>query len=380
MTTSPLIFYSTSGVSTDWNCPRKRYYGSEYAGVGLSGETTSIYLFIGQALHDGLAAIAAGVDIDTLAEAANAQIKAGLLSGEYITPEEEFYAAEQACLVEGLLRGFHKHVWPKFMESYKVVHTEKEMLYRYGSAKSADGKGDLAFMAKPDLLVEDREGNVWYVEYKSTGKSDEKWTNSWATAVQLHSAVRAAEQMLGIKVTGVIVQGLYKGYVYKGQQGSPFCYGYFKHGEPPFTEDKWSHTYKPGFKKAPIWLRPGGVKQWIEEMPENVLAEQFPQVPPIFIDDSLVDSFFEQRDFREHEIAAASKALQNPDLTDENRKMILDMTFPQRFDQCSPSFGTGCTFKKLCFSPLADRPLEAGYVLRDNSHRDGFYKLVDNEG
>ncbi len=376
--TQPLIFYSQSSVGTDWDCQRRRYLGGEYGGQGLTINETSLPLFIGESLHAGLAAIAHGVDIDEICAAAVAQIRSTLLSAEhlgvsaeFVSPEEEQYANEQAALVEGLLRGFARHVWPRFAADYEVVLVEGEQIYRHNENGQPDEGGRFVFMSKPDLIVRDKEGSLWYIEYKSTSSNKEAWTNSWATAIQLHSGVRAVEQRLGEKLTGVIVQGLYKGYVASGKSTSPFCYAYFKPGDPPFTKDRWSYSYTAGYKKYPIWEREGGVKRWVADMPEAILAEQFPQVPPIFIDEDRVDAFFRQRAFREAEIHAASLRVQDP----ETWGNVLDVAFPQNFSKCQPSFGYGCPFARICHGPKQD-PLEMGYQLRDNSHRDKFKELV----
>jgi hypothetical protein len=355
-------------------------YGNEWEGRGLAKSETNIYYFLGQALHDGLAAIAAGVDIEELANAARIQVTSGLLPGddEYCSPAETAYAHEQAALVEGLLRGFHKVVWPRILEQYDVVHVEKALVYRHNEQGKPDPNGRFVFMSKPDLIVRSKlDGTLWYLEYKSTSSQREEWVNSWESAVQLHSGVRAIEQTLGEPATGVIVQGLYKGYASSGKQNSPFCYGYFKPGDPPFTRDRWSYTYVQGMKKYPIWEKPGGVKAWVESMPEALLAEQFPQVPPIFINESLVDAFFYQRAIREQQISNASLLIQGD--SEVFRDIRLADAFPQRFDKCQPSFGSPCQFKRLCFGPHPLNPEAEGYILRDNSHRKPFEELIASE-
>lgn len=347
------ILYSRSAVTQDWRCPRSRWWGYEWGGRGLSSGTTSIELFLGITLHDGLAAIFSGLDIDSISEAAITQVKEHLASDSV---EGQHYAAEQAALVEGLLRGFHRHVYPRLMDEYDVVDIEKELFYEH------DG---LTFMSKPDLLLRHKEGgHLLYYEYKSTSSVKDKWVGSWNTAVQLHSTIKAIEHNLKEEVSYCIVQGLNKGYVSQyDRQESIFCYGYYKAGQPPFNKDVWQYAYKAGLKKDPTWTKAGGVKQWVAEMPEEILSQQFPQTPPILINHDLVDAFFRQQASREHEIRRTRLLLmENPEATE-----LLDAHFPQHFEQCSPGYGTGCQFKKLCFSGIAD-PLAAGYSLRVSHH------------
>jgi len=370
-----MIFYSQSSVVADWNCPRAGYYGHHYQGTGLSSGVKGIELFIGTALHDGLAALANGVEIDAIAEAAVEQVKQGLLNATEGEVASEEFASEQGALVEGLLRGFNKHVWPRILKDY-VVHTvEQPCIYRHDDTGWGASAGRFGFMARPDLILEDHEGSLTYYEFKSTSSNREQWTNSWASAVQLHSGVRAFEQTTGEKITSIIVQGLYKGSLYKGKQTSPFCYGYHKSGEPPFTTEKWSYTYKPGMYKNPIWHRAGGVKAWVEEMPDDMLTEQFPQTPPIFINESLMDTFFRQQASRQLEAWMGAQGMMNTTLDAGAKQMVMDLAFPQRFDKCNPSFGRPCEFRQLCHGKV-DNPLAVGFVLRDTSHRDAFKDLV----
>ncbi len=354
-----LRLYDRSRVTTDWRCPRMRYLQYEYDGKGIVSGNTSLELFIGTTLHDGLAAIANGVDIESIAAASQKQILNSLLEQTNGEVDEVDFASEQAALVEGLLRGFYKHVWPRLRAQFpEIVKIEPELLYPH------DGLG---FMAKPDLVVRDNEGNLWYLEYKSTSSKKEAWVNSWATAVQLHSSIKAIEVELGEPVTGVIVQGMYKGFESYRKQSSPFCYAYRRNGNPPFSETETLYEYKAGFKRVPTWTMDGGVKAWVEGMPETVLADQFPQVPPIFIKETLIQDFFYQRSVREHEIELANQLLEYHKDDPESVKNILNAAYLQRFDQCIPSFGKQCAYLRICHGNVQD-PLNEGFEYRVPHH------------
>lgn len=338
----------------DWICPRSRYWGYEHEDRGLVKNGTSIELFIGIVIHDAMAAIASisqegkEVPIDEIARAAFCEVHENILStAQVVTTETKEYALEQGTLIEGMLRGFHKHVWPRLMNQYKIIAVEKEMEYNLDD--------NIIFMAKPDLIVEDAHGDLVYLEYKSTSSKKDNWVNSWETAVQLHSSILATEQTLGRRPAYVQIIGLYKGYESYGKQGSPFCYAYKRAGNPPFTKDQIDYEFRPGFKRTPTWEMEGGVKKWIENMPELVLANQYPLTPPIMVNEDLVNSFFKQRLIREREIATFS----GPD--------DLDRIFPQHFDKCVPSFGWQCQFKKLCHSQVDD-PLTEGFQPRQPHH------------
>lgn len=631
---SELILYDRSRVTTDWSCPRKRYLGYEILGQGIAPATTSLELYLGTAVHDGLAAIAhltkdgVPTSFEEIEEVARQQLMQALSPKTVGELDELQFANEQATLVAGLLRGFHKHVWPKLMATYpEIVCIEQEMHYDH------DG---LRFMSRPDLVLRDKDG-LWIIEYKTTSSKKEGWINSWETAIQLHSQVKAVESTLGEKPVGVIVQGLYKGWESYGKQNSPFClpasarvlshdlqwkelgtikegdtligfdeysstyrqwkkahvekigrtslpcvrvtldngqtitcsaehqwltaqktkqgtaainastttwtkacdlrtmdkwglkasrivkllepwdtdksfeagymsglldgegfltfyesardglkttlgvaqkpgeildkakryfddlnvvsygpynpfeeksatslqiinrqdilkvlgitrpsrllnkfdadrlgnlrtrylppavvsvediglqevvtiqtssrtfiaeglashncYSYFKAGTPPFNHNTYSYDYKPGFKKYPVWQMEGGLKQWVDGMSDVMLAEQFPQTPPIFIKDDLINNFFEQRKFREHEINLAKTMLEAAD--EISSAGIINTCFPQRFDQCNPEWGSPCQFRRICHGSVADL-LQSGYELRVPHHAEEVEKL-----
>lgn len=359
-----LRLYDRSRVTTDWQCPRKRFWQYEYGNRGIVSGNTHLELWLGTTVHDGLAQIAhqhiiGDVDIDTIATTARKQMYDSLLGDtEAYIQEDVNFASEQGALVEGLLRGFYRSAWPRLMAQYPDIRmVEQECNFDH------DG---LRFMSKPDLVLADVEGNLWYVEYKTTSSKKEGWTNSWNTAVQLHSSIRAIESTFNEKCTGVIVQGLYKGYESYGKQSSPFCYAYQRKGNPPFTKDETAYEYKAGFKRYPTWELPGGVKAWVDGMPDHVLADQFPQTPPIFVKDDMIDSFFSQRKYREQEIKLATEMLNHIE-DEEARKEIMDVAFPCRYDQCVPYFGKPCQYKRLCHGFSAN-PLADGYQCRIPHH------------
>jgi len=350
------ILYSRSAVVADWKCPRLRYWQYEYAGRGISPASTSLELFLGITIHDGIAAIVHDVDIDAVCKAAGQQIREKLVDEH--DEDSVYFGHEQTALIEGILRGFARHVWPRIKAEYpEVVLMEDEVTYEH------DG---LTFMAKPDLVVRDADGELTYFEWKSTSSVKEQWITSWDTAVQLHSTVRAIGKAIGQQPSKVVVVGLNKGYVSYGKQSSPFCYGYYRAGEPPFTREQWSYEWRKDLKKYPIWNRAGGVKRWVEEMPVEMLSQQFPTTPPIFINDALLDRFFEQRAIREMEIRHVRDAIADPSST-VDKAILMDGVFPQHFEQCNPGWGHTCTYKKLCHGNIED-PLKAGFQLRYSHH------------
>jgi len=369
-----MSLYDRSRSTTDWQCPRRRYWTYEHLGRGIVPDITLMALYMGTAIHDGLAAIAHfhkdkdEVDIDLIATTAQKQMYDALIETDDSFENMQF-ANEQSRLVEGMLRGFYRQVWPGLMQSYpNILAIEQEMTYIHDNNGLKSEKGPHCFMAKPDLVIGNDNGDNFYIEYKSTSTKKPDWIHSWDTAIQLHSTCKAIEATLNIPVTGVIVQGLYKGYSSYGKQSSPFCYAYHRPGEPPFIKEQTSYAYKAGFKKYPTWELEGGLKKWVENMPEDMLADQFPQTPPIFIKEDIVQAFFAQRGLRETEIDMAMEMLKASNGDEEVVKAILNTAFPQKFDQCSPAFGSLCPDKVLCHGCISD-PLTSGFQLRESHHQ-----------
>lgn len=357
--------YDRSRVVTDWKCPRSRYWNYEYNGRGVVTPATSLPLWMGITIHDALAALAIltkegkDIPVDDLCNGAYKQMFQSLTDGVNAYDVEALqFAQEQSVLVEGMLRGFIKLKWPQLLAQYpRILYTESEMVYEH------DG---LHFMSKPDLVMANDEETV-YVEYKTTSSKKDAWVNSWQTAIQLHSTIKAIETTHGIRCDAVVVQGLYKGYESYGKQSSPFCYAYKRSAHPPFSKEEISYDYKAGYRRTATWDLPGGVKKWVEDMPDVILGDQFPQTAPIYINDEMVELFFKQRAKREREIYDATNAILSSDDEAEVEE-LLNTHYPQRFDQCIPGFGFPCGYRTLCHGPQGRSPLDMGFVYRQPHH------------
>lgn len=352
--------YDRSRVTKDWSCHRSRYWQYEYDGRGIVPSTSRTALFYGLTFHDCLSEIAtlhrdgAFIDIKAIAKRGHDQIFQAMMDASQGGEEAEFKAREQGTLIQGIVLGFYKHVWPRLMAEYPIIiFIEEELTYEH------DG---LMFMAKPDLILSNGEDTV-YVEYKSTSYRNDDWVNQWDTAIQLHSTVKAVEQSKGVIVDKVIIQGLYKGSARYGRQNSPFCYAYRRKGQAPFTEDQVSYTYKAGWPAAPVWELEGGIEKWVEEMPLEVLQAQFPQTPPIVINDAMVSRFFAQTSAREWEIF---NTINHP-IGGVFDQEDLDSHFPQNFDTCHEVYGGDCEYIRLCHGN-ADDPLSQGFERREAHH------------
>ena len=381
------LCYDRSRSTTDWDCPRKRYWQYEADGTGYVPEDEAVELFTGTTVHTALSRIALVElgkwhtsksispmfhPINTIAAEAADSMYAFHLP-ENALESQIVYAKEQAALIYGMIKGFYQHTWPQLMAKYEIVSVEEEMFFIHDQHGKGDLKAFFVMMVKPDLVLRDKETKeLVYLEYKTTSSKDENWIAQWNDAVQVHSTINAIEQSLGERPTCCIVQGLFKGYVSYGKQSSPFCYAYSMSGAPPFYKPVLSYEYRNGLRRVPTWELEGGTKQWVENMPANVLADQYPQTPPIFPNDELITDFFMQRAMRELEIKMAGEMIEmGVDL-----KVTLNGAFPQRFDKCKPAFGSRnssgqvkpCQNRIMCHGGCTD-PLKAGFTRREPHHQ-----------
>jgi len=356
----PLV--DRSRIVADLRCERRAYLNYEIAGRGVVAGTEAYELFFGSCVHDAAATIAQfhhrgdEVPIDDIAEAGRATVYDALVSQ---TGNEE-YANEQGSLIEGLVRGFYKRVWPSLLATYpNIVVIEQEVVYEVGAMR---------FMCKPDLVLADEAGNLVYVEHKSASNTSEKWVECWETDPQIHSYMRAIQETTGLEISATIVQGWRKGSPYRGQQSSVFCYAYHRIGQPPFFADETSYTYKAGMKKYPVWKLEGGVKKWVDEMPDDVLDEQFTAVPPVYFDANIADTFFRQASIRRQEINLAKQMME---MMPESIPEIMDTAFQCDFTQCKPSYGSACPYTSLCHPKsifTIEEVLAKGFQLRTPHH------------
>ena len=384
MTPSNLILHSRPRAEADWECARKRFYLYEWDGTGLSADEESLEMFRGTSIHDGLAAIAnlwkrdGKVDIDLIATTAFKQVHDAVLESSVGTKDDVAeFAKEQGTLVEGLMRGFYRHQWPTIVARWpRILAIETDVTYYHDLDGVGTKKGPFGFMAKPDLVVESDDGaEKVYLEYKSTSNKKDQWINSWDRTVQVHATREAIAQSLGIDCTAVVVQGLYTGYESYGKLASPMCYAYHRWGNPPFTQNETLYEYRSGFKRYPVWNLDGGVKKWVDEMPLDILMEQFPQTPLIFPTPDDTREFFAQRALRELEIRQGRNLIKGME-EGPARTALLRKHFPQTRNKCKPAWGYECPLQHLCFGSIND-PLKAGMSRREPHHQT---EVEMNEG
>src|SRR5262245_47884340 len=124
------VIVSRPRAEEDWKCPRRRFWRYEYKGQGIVLSNTSLELFIGTIVHDSLAGIAKGLDIEDICQALRTQAESSIREVVEDSDDADSFVHEQSCLVEGLVRGFHRGPWQYIKSNYpEIVAIEQDMIY-----------------------------------------------------------------------------------------------------------------------------------------------------------------------------------------------------------------------------------------------------------
>lgn len=346
-------------TTTDWTCKRERFYAYDFGGTGLVRRGNVVALDYGTNMHEGLEELAKRVgESDVVGDIAPRIFKK--VFEREIAFQGEAAAKELACVAEGSFRGFYETVWLPILRDFDVVAVEAECLKRLTPW--------LSFMARPDLILRNKlTKQLIYWEYKSFGQQVESWLSQWAKAVQVHSACEAATETLGEPVEDCIIQGLYKGYYKEGHYRSVFSEGWRNLSG---IDVVYAYTYM----RAKGWERfcpadlDGGIADWVQGMPKDLLSKQFARTPTIHLRTDLSQRFFSQLVERESEIEAAIRLLAKCDHDDDAIK-ILDKYFPQTFAECSGRFGKyDCSFLEACWNPRIGSDPLSHYARRIPHH------------
>ncbi len=354
MEVKPLRYFSHSRVEKDADCERARYYASEFGGTGLQPTTAGFDLIFGNVQHKHLNVFVQTGTIEfktARTEVYNAAVAAGL---------DATVARDYSLVAEGQLRGFVRYIWPLWVSEFEVV--EAETMRRW------EVRPGYIFRYKQDLLLRRRTtGVLVYPDYKTTSSNDPKWITSWQKSPQLHSSLYAMKQGYGIDIDHALIVGLYKGYKDKWQGGiaSPFAYGWVNREYALKPQYAYSRPkYYKGWEKFSTADEFTDLGQWIANMPEQILQEQFPCSAPVFLNERIGEQYFAQQIMREEEIQQALELLnKSTNLTEIDA--ILNKHFRQNFSNCQPSFGYACEFLNICWLPsVAADPLGSGQFVR----------------
>ena len=365
------IYTDRSRIITFQSCPRRRFYGFEWEDIGLEIKGTLIYLLMGIAVHKLLERVPKG-DWEVHVPPVLAAFR-GKVAMENPTDDYLMLIEEQCALVEALVRGFVALRWPRLNAEYKVVEVERECPLDLGNG--------VKLMTRLDWLVERKsDKRLYIVNFKTTKEANHFWVKQWPYDMQTISEVLPVEAERGVKLGGVLIEGLVKGrksVQYPRESGNwyhsnPLTWAWRKIGSPPLEEEQWAARYEweedgrkrrlgKGWQRVPAWRDyPGDIKAWVEWVLANDRAAAegcFVTIPPILRDEHEIREWRVAVVNQENEIRTAREAVQ-ADPT------LLPILFPKHTANGNCVRPSECPFLDCCWGVSGDDPLGSGRFQR----------------
>jgi hypothetical protein len=287
---------------------------------------------------------------------------------------EEGRRLEQEWLFECLMVIWAEKRLPVLRSEFDFLLVEKEILWVLGE----DSSKVILQMVRPDLLARRlSDGELFYLEWKTTSSGGEDWARKWEKNTQVFCNALAIQESLKERVSGVMIEGLVKGPIkrewrkssrYKGEylQQSKLCYGW--RGLDGELSSKWFY----GADHVKLWeegITPRGWLKRLGEVEHQELGEFLCPVPAIS------PSADEQEDWRigaEAMMFRIDEGLEKlvEEKSPEGKRRVVSRYFPANFEACY-QFGPEhrCSHFELCFNPGARKaPLESGFVPRTPHH------------
>ncbi|KKN24704.1 hypothetical protein LCGC14_0892070 [marine sediment metagenome] len=360
-----------SRIITHQTCPRKRYWGFEWDDIGLEIKGTLIYLLMGIAVHKLLERVPKG-DWEAHISSVLAAFR-GKVTIENPTDDYLMLVEEQCALVEALVRGFVALRWPRLDREYKVLEVEKEYTLDLGSG--------VKLMTRLDWLVERKsDQRLYIVNFKTTKEANHFWVKQWPYDMQTISEVLPVEAERGVKLGGVLIEGLVKGrksvqYPREGgnwYHSNVLTWAWRKVGSPPLEEEMWAARYEweedgrkrrleKGWQRVPAWRDyPGGIKAWVEwvlQYEPGAAEGCFVTIPPILRDEHEIEEWKQatvEQEIRIKEDCARVKFAGEP----------LAVLFPKHTANGNCVRPSECPYLDLCWGVSGDDPLGSGRFQR----------------
>lgn len=400
----PLYILDRSRLDKAKECPRAYYWLYGFMGIGIvkNKDIPPYWPFsTGNFIHEGVEMVLKGIGGKEAAEiAACAYMDKFLpiISDPDINPELQarlyMELHQEVDLVRGLVYGWSLVGLPRMLALYAVVEEgieqEEEISWMLsGNPNTPSNQVEMRLLTRTDILCRSKMGGgAILFNLKSVGNPNEKWRVSFNRDMQTITEAIAVEDRLGIKVDGVIIEGLVKGTRKEWPRGSGFwqydnslIYVWVKDSTEvslPGEEGggiefatSWdytctqphvfgnnrrcpggkSHTLGKGYRKRPVRdAFPNGVYAWVDYLMRNdpsVLEAYFIQLPAISRDEFQVERWKRQHLHREKE--RQDSALVVDSLFVEGDKegayLMLDHSFPfHEGYQCH-----SCAYNSLCW-------------------------------
>lgn len=330
----PLYLFDRSRLECANDCLRRYFWNYAFLGVGIvKAKATPYWPFLtGTFIHEGVEMVLkgySGKDAATISARAYFEKCGPLVTDPDIAPERQallqMELEQEVDLVRALVYGWSLVGHPRLLANYDLVDGGIEQEEEIGwllSPHTPANQVEMRLMTRTDILAKSKAGGTAILfNLKSLSDPTDKWRNSFSRDMQTLTEAIAVENRLGIKVDGVIIEGLVKGRNSEYPKGSGFwqsssmlIYAWVKDttdvslpGERGGMEyaTSWdytcdsphimgnnqrcpggrNHTLGKGFRKRPVRDSfNGGVYGWIDHLARNdpaTLESYFVQLPPI---------------------------------------------------------------------------------------------------
>lgn len=407
----PLYLFDRSRVECAAECPRKYYWLYAFLGVGIikARELPPYWPFItGHFIHEGIELVLKGVSGRVAAETvAKAYFEAWaplLTDPEFNTPEATammmMELLQEVDSVQAIVYGWSLVGYPRFISQYDVVEGGIEQEEEISWIINSNGEtAEVKLLTRTDILARSKHNPnlIHLFNLKSVADPNEKWRTGFQRDMQTLTEAMAVEARLGVKVDGIIIEGLVKGKnaeYPKGsgfwQSGSKLIYAWVKEpqgvtlpGEAGGTTEyaaSWDYTCPSphiygnnrkcpggrnhtlgsggGWRKRPVRdAYPGGVIGWIDYLlrsEPSTLESYFLSLPAISRDEFQVERWkrqkLHQEKVRQDHAALVDEAFLKGDK--QGAYALLDHYFDM-FEgwQC-----IGCAYESICWE--ASDPLD----------------------
>jgi len=377
-----------SRYETTFNCWRKRYWGYEHKGRGITGHGTKVDLLYGKGIHAGLDELFRTGNL----EPAINHLKGALEPITEETPDGHPTSDELTAMGTGHLTIFKNYTLPSILKQYNVISTEMEIVISLSDW--------LIWMTRLDGSIErKKKGELPFVLEAKTSGYEADLIKQAAVNFQFHMESAALEEHYKAKdikkyVGGCILLILSKGTKYKAsktEEGlglygvrriSPLTYAWWKK-DPFVAEDgdpKQEYsligTGRGHWFKVPTWIYPG-TDRWLSEeflfSAENLkgVRKLLTMPPAIPLDRHRFEHTKRQILSVELEISEGAE-IANRMLKDGGEEamkeweLALDQYFPQNSQNCDNDAGYHgrCPYYGLCHEGETDDM----YMPREPNH------------
>lgn len=404
----PLYLFDRSRIKDAGNCPRLYFWRYLFMGTGIVPkiDLPPYWPFeTGTFIHEGVEAILKGVSgRDAANKAANdyhkrwqPEFEAAKKLGE-VNPELifrwELELEQEVELVRGMVYGWYLVGLPRLLANYQVVEDGIEREESIGWI--LDGAVEMRLLTRTDIMVRNLiTGGLSIINLKSTKAADGRWRMSYAYDMQTLTEAMAAENRVGVKIDGVIIEGLVKGSGSEWPKGSGFwqlkneliycwtkdstseslpgrdsggvefaaswdwrCTGPHVLGNGHRCQGDKDHTLGKGWvKKLASTTFMGGTLSWVDWLLRNEpakLESYFVQLPPIMRDEFQVERWKRQK-LHPEKVRQDAGEIVNAKFLEGNKQQAYEL-LDHYFDMNEGWGCSDCSYRTLCWE--AGEPLD----------------------